>query len=143
MAILSNLGVMLIPPLAGLEILLYITAVKIFACLDLEQNISFLDGHSLLSEFECFQNHNTFRSVLFIAFPILPGPDRPPRSEATYQSILIHTDPRVYPASRTRAGHYSCTPILPQRESYIHKPLLGVTQSQALWTRIFTSLPRV
>jgi hypothetical protein len=38
-------GVMLIPPLAGLEIFLYITAVKIFACLDLEQNISFLDGH--------------------------------------------------------------------------------------------------
>ena len=27
-----------------LEIFLYITAVKIFACLDLEQNISFLDG---------------------------------------------------------------------------------------------------
>jgi hypothetical protein len=69
MAILSNLcacpveceayssGVMLIPPLAGLEIFLHITvypvqcttyltgAVKIFACLDLEQNISFLDGH--------------------------------------------------------------------------------------------------
>jgi hypothetical protein len=55
MAILSNLGVMLIPPLAGLEILQYIhqgtyfvaPAVKIFACLDLEQNISFLDGHQL------------------------------------------------------------------------------------------------
>ena len=28
-----------------LEILLYITAVRIFACLDLEQNISFLDEH--------------------------------------------------------------------------------------------------
>ena len=50
-------GVMLIPAVAGLEIFLYITvypvkctiyltgAVKIFACLDLEQNISFLDGH--------------------------------------------------------------------------------------------------
>jgi hypothetical protein len=54
MAILSNLRVMLIPPLAGLEILQHIhpkgtyfvaPAVKIFACLDLEQNISFLDGH--------------------------------------------------------------------------------------------------
>jgi hypothetical protein len=48
-------GVMLIPPLAGLEILLYIhqgtyfvaPEVEIFACLDLEQNISFLDGHKL------------------------------------------------------------------------------------------------
>jgi hypothetical protein len=54
MAILSNLGVMLIPPLAGLEILQHIhqgtyfvaTSVKIFACLDLEQIISFLDGHN-------------------------------------------------------------------------------------------------
>jgi hypothetical protein len=55
MAILSNLcacpveceayssGVMLIPPLAGLEIFLHITPVKIFACLDLEQNISFMN----------------------------------------------------------------------------------------------------
>jgi hypothetical protein len=54
MAILSNLGVILIPPLAGLEIFYYIhpkgtyfvaPVVKILACLDLEQNISFLDGH--------------------------------------------------------------------------------------------------
>jgi hypothetical protein len=53
MAILSNLGVMLIPPLAGLEIFHYIyqgtyfvaPEVKILACLDLEQNISFLNGH--------------------------------------------------------------------------------------------------
>jgi hypothetical protein len=54
MAILSDLDVMLIPPLAGLEIFLYIhpkgtyfvaPAVKIFACLDLEKNILFLDGH--------------------------------------------------------------------------------------------------
>ena len=28
-----------------LEIFLYIPVVKIFPCLDLEQNISFLDGH--------------------------------------------------------------------------------------------------
>jgi hypothetical protein len=54
MAISSNLCVMFIPPLAGLEIFPYIhpkdtyfvaPAVKIFTCLDLEQNISFLDGH--------------------------------------------------------------------------------------------------
>jgi len=47
---------MLIPLKAGLEILQYIhpkgtyfvaPAVKIFACLDLGQNISFLDGHQL------------------------------------------------------------------------------------------------
>jgi hypothetical protein len=31
-----------------LEILAYIPAVKIFACLGLEQNISFLDGHYLI-----------------------------------------------------------------------------------------------
>jgi hypothetical protein len=31
-----------------LEISPYITAVKIFTCLDLEQNNSFLDGHSLM-----------------------------------------------------------------------------------------------
>jgi hypothetical protein len=47
MAILSNLGAMRSPAMAGLilEIFLYISAVKIFASLDLEQNISFLDGH--------------------------------------------------------------------------------------------------
>jgi len=45
MAILSNLCVMRSPAMAGLilEIFLYIPAVKIFACLDLEQNISFLN----------------------------------------------------------------------------------------------------
>jgi hypothetical protein len=55
MAILSNLCVMRSPAMAGLilEIFLYIhqgtyfvaPAAKIFACLDLEQNISFLVGH--------------------------------------------------------------------------------------------------
>jgi len=47
MAILSNLCVMRSPAVAGLilEIFHYIPPVKIFACLDLEQNISFLDGH--------------------------------------------------------------------------------------------------
>jgi hypothetical protein len=44
---------MLIPPLAGLEILQYITAVKIFACLDLEQNFSFLDGHWIVLTVLC------------------------------------------------------------------------------------------
>jgi len=34
--------------------------------------------------------------------------------------------------------HYSSTPILPQKDSYINNPLPGVTQSRALWTRIFT-----
>ena len=50
MAILSNLCVMRSPATAGLilEIFHYITAVKIFANLDLEQNISFLDGHTLM-----------------------------------------------------------------------------------------------
>jgi len=40
-------GVMRSPATAGLilEILQDIPAVKIFACLDLEQNISFMDGH--------------------------------------------------------------------------------------------------
>ena len=47
MAIFSNLCVMRSPAMAGLilEIFLYIPAVKIFACLDLEKNISFLDGY--------------------------------------------------------------------------------------------------
>jgi len=47
MAILPNLCVMRSPATAGLilEISLYIPAVKIFACLDLEQNISFMDGN--------------------------------------------------------------------------------------------------
>ncbi len=47
MAILAKHVVMRGPAMAGLilEIFHYIPAVKIFACLDLEQNISFMDGH--------------------------------------------------------------------------------------------------
>jgi len=38
--------------------------------------------------------------------------------------------PECAPASRTRAGHYSSTPILPQKDSYIDNPFPGVTQSR-------------
>jgi len=43
--------------------------------------------------------------------------------------------PASNPITRARAGrtgHYSSTPILPQKDSHINNPLPGVTQSRAL-----------
>jgi hypothetical protein len=42
-----------------LEIFLYISAVKIFASLDLEQNISFLDGHKPKGDFSIVRKRVT------------------------------------------------------------------------------------